>query len=76
MSRRRNMAAAKKKTFEESMTRLEEIVTLLENNDSSLDETVKLFEEGIGLVKTCDDFLKKYEEKVNDIIIRNGGEEA
>lgn len=69
------MAQTKKKTFEESMQRLEEIVALLESNDQSLDDTVKLFEEGLSLVKSCDESLKKYEEKVNEIVNRNGGEQ-
>ena len=44
------MQKAEKKTFEESMQRLEEIVSLLETNEQSLDETVKIFEEGLTLV--------------------------
>ena len=38
--------AAKKKPFEESMTRLEEIVSILERGESTLDESLALFEEG------------------------------
>ena len=39
------------KTFEQAMARLEEIVSLLEKNEESLDETIKLFEEGLKLAK-------------------------
>lgn len=52
------------KSFETSMNRLEEIVKLLEKNDQSLDETIKLFEEGLNLVKTCDVQLKNFEDRV------------
>ena len=54
----------KKLTFEESMDRLEEIVSLLENNEQPLSETIALFEEGLKLVKSCDGQLRKFEEKV------------
>ena len=39
--------------FEQAMTRLEEIVRALENGSATLDESLKLYEEGIGLVRTC-----------------------
>ncbi len=70
------MEKTKKKTFEESMQRLEEIVSLLETNEQSLDETVKLFEEGLGLVKECDTSLKNFEEKVNALTKNEEGEQA
>jgi len=66
--------AEKKKTFEENMKRLEEIVSLLEANEQPLDETVKLFEEGLKLVNACDQTLKQYETKIQDIVSKNGGD--
>lgn len=70
------MEKTNKKTFEESMQRLEQIVSLLEANEQSLDETVKLFEEGLGLVKDCDASLKNFENKVNELTEKDGGEQA
>ncbi len=67
--------AEKKLTFEQSMERLNEIVSLLEENEKGLDETIALFEEGLKLVRSCDQKLKQYETKINDIIQKNGGEE-
>lgn len=58
----------KNMTFEQSMKRLEEIVALLEKNEQSLDETIKLFEEGLKLSKVCDKKLKDFELKVEEII--------
>ena len=52
------------KTFEENMTRLEEIVTLLEKGDAQLGESLKLFEEGTKLVDTCRKELDKAEQQV------------
>ena len=37
---------AKKQTFEQNMTRLEEIVTALERGDAPLEESLALFQEG------------------------------
>lgn len=56
------------KSFEDSMARLEDIVNTLEKNEKPLDETIKLFEEGLQLVKSCDTTLKGYETKVNSIL--------
>ena len=70
------MQKAEKKTFEESMQRLEEIVSLLETNEQSLNETVQLFEEGLTLVKDCDASLKNFENKVNELTENDGGEQA
>ena len=56
--------AEKKKTFEQAMARLEEIVALLEKGEAPLEESLKLFEEGTGLMKQCSTLLDKAEQKV------------
>lgn len=55
---------AAKKTFEENMTRLEELVTRLEKGDVPLSESLKLFEEGTKLVNQCRSELDKAEQQV------------
>ena len=40
--------------FEKALTKLEEIVDKLENEEMSLDESLKIFEEGINLYRLCD----------------------
>ena len=54
--------------FEDSLAKLEGIVDALEDNDVSLEESVKKFEEGIKLVKDCQKQLKEAELKVNKLI--------
>ena len=56
--------AGKKKSFEESMTRLEEIVGLLERGDAPLEESMAFFEEGAKLLRECTAQLDKAEQKV------------
>ena len=46
------------KTYEEAMTRLDEIIDLLENNEASLDESLDLYKEGVSLAAFCDRKLK------------------
>lgn len=58
---------ATKKTFEQSMERLNAIVELLEKNEQPLDETIKLFEEGLDLVNDCDKQLKTFENKIEEL---------
>ena len=52
------------KTFEASLTRLEEIVQRMENGDVPLEEALRLFEEGTGLVSSCTKLLDEAELKV------------
>lgn len=65
----------KKKSFEEAMNRLQTIVQELETNEKPLDETISLFEEGLQLVKNCDEQLKQYETQINTLIEENTGED-
>ena len=54
----------KKATFEENMTRLEEIVTRLEKGDVPLSQSLSLFEEGTRLAAVCRTELDKAEQQV------------
>jgi len=58
----------KEMSFEKAMDRLNEVVNLLEKNDVPLEEAVKLFEEGLELVKFCDSKLKGFELKVSELM--------
>ena len=59
--------AEKKKTYEEAMARLDEIVTCLERGDAPLEESLKLFEEGTKLMKQCSALLDRAEQKVQQL---------
>lgn len=50
--------------FEESSSRLQEIVKLLEKNDVSIEEGTKLYEEGVNIAKNCYDILNKNKGKI------------
>ncbi len=51
-------------SFEASLERLEEIVSLLERGDAPLAEALKLFQEGTNLVRSCSSQLEKAELEV------------
>jgi len=54
----------KKKTFEQALSRLEEIIASIENNETTLEQSVKLYKEGIDLSVFCGNQLKKTEQEV------------
>lgn len=60
--------------FEEALSRLGEVVRILENGEASLDESIKLFEEGIKLSKQCTSLLESAEQKVRFLQQENIGE--
>lgn len=64
-----------KVSFKEAMTRLEDIVSLLERNEIELEEAIVLFEEGLQLVNNCDTQLKGFEEKVSQLMDNYAGGE-
>lgn len=57
-----------KVNFEKELNRLKEIVSLIQQKELSLDESLKLYEEGSKIVKLLEEELKKAEEKVEKII--------
>lgn len=59
---------AKKLKFEEAMQRLQEIVGKLESGEVSLEESMKLFEEGAKLSSQCYQLLDKAEQQVTQLV--------
>tara|TARA_B100000161_G_C33179835_1_gene251007 strand:- start:257 stop:481 length:225 start_codon:yes stop_codon:yes gene_type:complete len=57
--------------FESALKRLEQISDLLENEDTSLEESIKLFEEGISLKEICEERLKSAKIKIDKIVKKN-----
>ncbi len=61
-------------TFEAAMARLEEIVRALEGGNAPLDASLALFEEGVSLVKFCNQKLDAAEQKVKILQRGENGE--
>lgn len=70
MIQRYDVAAVK---FETAMARLEAIVGELEKSDLPLDESLKIFEEGIRLSKSCLKILEEAEHKVEVLVQDKNG---
>ena len=66
----------RKGEFEKSLTRLEEVVKRLESTDLSLDEAMKLFEEGVRLSRDCQKQLEEAEGKVEILLRKADGKIA
>ena len=64
---------AKKMTFEDSMTKLEQIVDALEAGDLPLEKALKKFEEGVQLSKFCFNKLDETEKKVSLLLKDQNG---
>ncbi|MBS3976972.1 MAG: exodeoxyribonuclease VII small subunit [Syntrophomonadaceae bacterium] len=58
--------------FEQALQRLEELVRLLESGELSLEESLKSFEEGIGLIRICNERLSFVEKRVHSLIELTG----
>ena len=63
----------KNMTFEASMQRLEQIVRIMERGDAQLDESLKLFQEGTELVRTCEKMLSDAELQVKMVMTAADG---
>lgn len=61
------------KTFEENMGRLEQIVRAMERGDVALEESLKLFQEGTELVRSCGKLLDEAELQVKKIMTDTNG---
>ncbi len=58
-----------KVSFEDSMKKLEEVVGKLEGEEVSLEESLKLFEQGVKLMRFCHLRLSEVEEKVQTLVV-------
>jgi len=63
----------KNPTFEENMQRLEQIVRAMERGDVPLEESLKLFQEGTELVRTCGRLLDEAHLQVKKIAVAEDG---
>jgi len=61
------------KKFETALDRLEKIVKKLESGDLPLEQSLKLFEEGIKLSRICNKRLEDAERKVEILMKDKGG---
>lgn len=64
------------KSFEAALRRLEEIVETLESGELSLEDSIKIFEEGVGLTRTCSRQLEEAEQKVSTLLAEAKGTET
>ena len=58
------MPKKKTPTFEEAMAELEALVETMEQGELTLEESLKSFERGIELTRTCQTALKEAEQKI------------
>lgn len=61
------MANKERPSFEEALTRLEEIVEELEDESISLEKSIDLYEEGIELSKLCTETLEEAELRIQKV---------
>ena len=61
-----------KKSFEEQIEKLEQIVKELEKGELNLEDSVSKFEEGIKIYKECNKELENAEKKITILINQNG----
>jgi exodeoxyribonuclease VII small subunit len=54
-------------TLENALDRIEQITTQLDRGDMELDQALSVYEEGIHLVRTAEEFLSRAEAKIHQL---------
>ena len=67
------MTAKKHLPIETALTELESLVGQLEQGELTLEEALQRFEQGVALVRACQNSLRLAEQKVEQLMERNGG---
>ena len=60
--------------LEEALSRLEAVVKALDTDKLELEESLRLYEEGVGLVRACHEKLSEAERRINALRISEDGE--
>jgi len=68
------LSKERKERFEDTFKKLETIVNKLEGGDLPLEETMKLFEEGMRLSRLCSERLAEVQKRVEILLKTEGGE--
>ena len=58
------------------MERLDEVLRLLENGNETLDDSLKLYEEGIALIRSCNERLENAEQRIKILQMQGDGSVA
>lgn len=66
------MAKKTPPSFEQALEELEHIIEQMEQGEISLEESLKSFERGIHLTRTCQQALRDAEQKVQQLVEKNG----
>ncbi len=67
-------AKPKEPSFEEALKALEGVVSRLESGEANLDESIRLFEEGMRLSAVCQKRLDEADRKIETLLRKPGGE--
>ena len=60
-------------SFEKSLSRLSEIVEAIEDGDTTLEDAIKLYKEGLTRAQNCGDILGRYEAEILQLQKEAGG---
>ena len=61
-------------SFEQSLEELERIIEELEREDLSLEDALRYFEQGIGMIRTCDSQLKSAQGRLTELFKGENGQ--
>ncbi|MBR2546950.1 MAG: exodeoxyribonuclease VII small subunit [Eubacterium sp.] len=64
----------KKDTFEESLEKLRQAADRIKSDDTTLEDSIKCYEEGMRYYNECNEILKSAEQKIELMDIENAGE--
>ncbi|HEY8279377.1 MAG TPA: exodeoxyribonuclease VII small subunit [Bdellovibrionota bacterium] len=68
MSPKKPEESKKEEKFEKTLERLQDLVRELESGDCSLEDSIKKFEEGMALARSCQDRLTQAEQKIEILL--------
>ncbi|HBF08149.1 MAG TPA: exodeoxyribonuclease VII small subunit [Gammaproteobacteria bacterium] len=71
MTDKKTKETAEAPSFENSLEKLEQLVNTIENGELSLDDSLKLFEEGIQLTRSCQTALSNAEQRIKILTENN-----
>ncbi len=63
---------AKKKTYENNIAEIDEIIEKLESGELTLDESIKEYEKSMKLIEKCGNILEEAEGKIKKITLKGG----